>query len=213
MRERHSELEFCGEYEGFILSVWVEDDKPVRFSRNNNRWRVIGWHYCKSGVVAESLFDITDEIGCCKVSDAEWKKAVGYVEDMASTLDAAAMSFNRYFREKADKEKRELEKKMDERVKADEQSRLKAEEESCLYLMRHSNGLTKIGRSVKPKAREKTLQAEDPRLRMIFCVNSIGVYEKRLHQIFADLRKRGEWFDLDDHHVEWIKFFFCGFSA
>jgi hypothetical protein len=48
---------------------------------------------------------------------------------------------------------------------------------------------------------------------MIFSADGIGHHERRLHQIFADLRKRGEWFDLDDHHVEWIKFFFCGFAA
>jgi hypothetical protein len=79
--------------------------------------------------------------------------------------------------------------------------------------MRHTNGLTKIGRAVNPEAREKTLQAEDPRLEMIFSSDGIGHYERKLHQVFADFRKRGEWFDLDEHHVEWIKFFFTGFKV
>ena len=82
-----------------------------------------------------------------------------------------------------------------------------------LYLMRHSNGLTKIGRSVQPKAREKTLQAEDPRLEMILCVEGQGHREKTLHRIFDELRVRGEWFRLEDRHVEWIKFFLVGFAA
>lgn len=81
---------------------------------------------------------------------------------------------------------------------------------SCLYLMRHTNGLTKIGRSVQPRAREKTLQAEDPRLEMIFCVDGLGHLENRLHEIFAELRVRGEWFRLEDSHVDWIKLLLGG---
>ena len=96
------------------------------------------------------------------------------------------------------------------------QLRHRQEDANCnlsLYLMRHSNGLTKIGRSVQPKAREKTLQAEDPRLEMILCVDGQGYREKTLHRIFDELRVRGEWFRLEDRHVEWIKFFLVGIAA
>jgi len=73
-----------------------------------------------------------------------------------------------------------------------------------VYLMKHSNGLTKIGCSSNPKARERTLQAEDPRLEMICCFKAHNHVEKRLHSIFQDLRVRGEWFRLEERHVEWI---------
>jgi hypothetical protein len=73
-----------------------------------------------------------------------------------------------------------------------------------VYLMRHSNGLIKIGFSSNPRQREVTLQAEDPMLSMIDCFPAGMDVEQRLHQIFADLRVRGEWFRLEDRHVDWI---------
>jgi len=73
-----------------------------------------------------------------------------------------------------------------------------------IYIMRHTNGLFKIGFSSRPEEREKTLQAEDPRLHMIGFFIGTPATEKRLHQIFADLRVRGEWFRLEDRHVDWI---------
>ena len=76
-----------------------------------------------------------------------------------------------------------------------------------LYLMRHVNGLTKIGRSGKPEARERTLQAEDPRLELIYVGEHLGWLEKRFHDMFADERVRGEWFDLKEHRVDWIKYY------
>jgi len=76
-----------------------------------------------------------------------------------------------------------------------------------IYLMSHTNGLTKIGKSVDPRARERTLQAEDPRLEMIFYHPSWDGLERKLHSIFADLRIRGEWFKLEDRHIDWIMFF------
>lgn len=76
-----------------------------------------------------------------------------------------------------------------------------------LYLMRHRNGLTKIGRSHNPRAREKTLQAEDPFLELIYKAESLGWLEKRFHDMFADDRVRGEWFELPDHRVDWIKYY------
>lgn len=80
----------------------------------------------------------------------------------------------------------------------------KEQYETFVYLMRHTNGLTKIGRSKKPRAREKTLQAENPRLKMIFHCEADRSVESRLHQIFDSVRVRGKWFDLRPHHVKWI---------
>jgi hypothetical protein len=81
-----------------------------------------------------------------------------------------------------------------------------------VYLMRHTNGLTKIGFSYSPQAREKTLQAEDPRLRLIATKQAHKNVETRLHRIFSDKRVRGEWFDLSNREVDWMRFL-CGFES
>jgi hypothetical protein len=73
-----------------------------------------------------------------------------------------------------------------------------------VYLMKHSNGFVKIGFSTNPRAREKTLQAEDPRIEMLGFFAASNDVERKLHQIFADLRVRGEWFRLEERHVDWI---------
>ena len=73
-----------------------------------------------------------------------------------------------------------------------------------VYLFRHSNGLTKIGMSRDPAKREKTLQAEDPRLHMLAYRKGGSSTESRLHRIFADRRVRGEWFDLSEKDVDWL---------
>lgn len=73
-----------------------------------------------------------------------------------------------------------------------------------VYLFRHNNGLTKIGMSSDPFRREKTLQAEDPRLHMLAYRPGGLEVEGRLHKIMADKRIRGEWFDLSEKDIDWI---------
>lgn len=63
------------------------------------------------------------------------------------------------------------------------------------YIMHDQrNGYYKIGQSVSPKIRERTLQSEMPLLKMILvCEDNI---EKELHFKYAEKRIRGEWFGL-----------------
>jgi len=71
--------------------------------------------------------------------------------------------------------------------------------ENCnkIYLMFNPrNGYTKIGRSIKPEFREKTLQGEDPEIEIIALWNSPKSTEKELQDKFIEKRIRGEWFDL-----------------
>ena len=58
------------------------------------------------------------------------------------------------------------------------------------------NGYTKIGRSIKSKVREKTLQGEDPETEIIALWNSPKSTETDLHNKFSEKRIRGEWFNL-----------------
>ena len=213
MQEREYELRFDGPYDGFTLSIDIDGKDAMRFSRNDRRWRIIGWHYCKSHVVATALFDLIGDDNQLKVSEDQFKAAVSRVEDLASTLDEMTLCFTRYIHEEIEKAKLPKVDYFGLGSQEIKQPTAEFEGRSFLYLMRHSNGLTKIGRSVQPKAREKTLQAEDPRLEMILCVDGQGYREKTLHRIFDELRVRGEWFQLEDRHVEWIKFLLVGIAA
>jgi len=71
------------------------------------------------------------------------------------------------------------------------------------YLMKDSNtGYTKIGRSIDPKNREKTLQSEKPTITM-FAVCEKD-HESTLHNKYSNKRIRGEWFDLTDKSINSI---------
>jgi hypothetical protein len=159
------------------------------------------------------MFDLIGDDNQWKVSEKEFEQAVDRIDELASTLDKAACSFTEYIETKEQRAKQTREDFFG--LRADEIKRSAAEPENkpSLYLMRHTNGLTKIGKSVQPRAREKTLQAEDPRLEMILCVEGQGYREKTLHRIFDELRVRGEWFSLEERHVEWINFFFLGITS
>lgn len=81
---------------------------------------------------------------------------------------------------------------------------------SYIYMMvNNRNGLIKIGKSIKPEARERTLQSEEPDVSMIFvsplCLSSI---ERDLHKKFSEKRVRGEWFNLTSDDVMFIKKYF-----
>lgn len=75
-----------------------------------------------------------------------------------------------------------------------------------LYIMKDShNGLYKIGKSVNPKTRERTLQSEKPSIKMVFSAKeSEDMSEKSLHIEFAEQRVRGEWFSLTPAQVRYI---------
>jgi len=75
-----------------------------------------------------------------------------------------------------------------------------------IYLMEDGHtGFIKIGRSKNPSTRERTLQAQVPLLRMIWTCAGINSDEKILHDFFKDKRLRGEWFDLGEDDVRYIK--------
>lgn len=76
------------------------------------------------------------------------------------------------------------------------------EEECFIYLMQDSrNGYHKIGFSVEPQTRERTLQSEVPSIKMIAAWKGKAKEERLLHERFASLRVRGEWFNLEKVHL------------
>ena len=71
------------------------------------------------------------------------------------------------------------------------------------YLMKDNNtGLYKIGKSVNPKAREKTLQGEKPSIEMVWTTDCD--IERDLHSKYSRQRVRGEWFNLNPIQVKYI---------
>ena len=78
-----------------------------------------------------------------------------------------------------------------------------------VYLMKSDrNGRVKIGRTKdKPVYRERTLQSQEPEVRLIFHreVLYMNETEKYLHRFFKRKRFRGEWFDLSEDDIEKAK--------
>lgn len=73
---------------------------------------------------------------------------------------------------------------------------------SYLYLMKcNRNGLYKIGVSVDPKYREKTLTSDDPSIQLVGSWDKLSCYERDWHIYFANHRVRGEWFNLTPAQV------------
>ncbi len=75
-----------------------------------------------------------------------------------------------------------------------------------VYLMHNQrNGYYKLGRSVNPGYREKTLQAEEPEISLIAKWLAPAQVEKQLHTAFASKRVRGEWFELSPDDLSIIR--------
>lgn len=71
-----------------------------------------------------------------------------------------------------------------------------------VYIMKNKrNGFYKIGKSLTPKVREKTLQAEEPEIEMVFSAEWPDSKERELHARYAEKRLRGEWFELSKFDV------------
>ena len=71
------------------------------------------------------------------------------------------------------------------------------------YIMKDSNtGLIKIGKSINPLHRERTLQSEKPTI-SLFAVCEEDI-ENELHSIYDSYRVRGEWFNISSNQVQYI---------
>lgn len=71
------------------------------------------------------------------------------------------------------------------------------------YVIQSSCGLIKIGKSLDPSARLNDLQVGSPHELTLLGVIDDDV-ESDLHMKFADLRRRGEWFEPDKDLIKWF---------
>jgi Meiotically up-regulated gene 113 len=68
---------------------------------------------------------------------------------------------------------------------------------SSVYLMKNmANGYYKIGSSSRPHIRERTLQAQEPDIRLLASIEADRRIERALHHRYTVRRVRGEWFAL-----------------
>lgn len=75
--------------------------------------------------------------------------------------------------------------------------------EQKAYILKDNNtGLYKIGRSINPLDREKTLQAEKPTIKLIKIFKDD--VERELHNKYNKQRVRGEWFNLNKVQLKYI---------
>jgi hypothetical protein len=65
-----------------------------------------------------------------------------------------------------------------------------------------TNNIYKIGKSVNPKLREKTLQSEKPSIKIIKIFDKN--IESQLHLKYEKQRIRGEWFNLNQIQIKYI---------
>lgn len=92
------------------------------------------------------------------------------------------------------------------KIKVEQSQRGPVQRPTYVYIMKDDhNGLYKIGKSVNPKYRERTLQSEKPSIKMVFFTEERDDFsEYSLHSEFAEFRIRGEWFDLTPCQVRYI---------
>lgn len=81
-----------------------------------------------------------------------------------------------------------------------------------IYLFKcNRTGYYKIGRSINPTFREKTINSENQDIKNIFTSPlTHPKKEKELHSIFKEKRVRGEWFKLTDEDVLTVKSYSYG---
>jgi hypothetical protein len=65
-----------------------------------------------------------------------------------------------------------------------------------------NNGLYKIGFSNNPIKREKTLQSQNPNIKIVKVFEKN--IEKELHLNYKEFRVRGEWFNLNNTQIDYI---------
>jgi hypothetical protein len=76
-------------------------------------------------------------------------------------------------------------------------------DKSKTYVMKDEDtGFYKIGKSVNPEHRERTLQSQKPTIKMVKIFDSN--IEKELHEAYDKYRVRGEWFNLTNIQLQYI---------
>jgi len=192
------QFEHAKDNSGMLLVVSTPEDGRYMFWRTDKKWRWLRGPFVSKHDIAAKIFAYREN-----PSELEMDFMGGFIDSIGQLLDATEAVIDCGVKEKT--ARRQLfHPTMITWPSALDQAEEQQNSATFVYMMRHANGLTKIGRSKNPKARENTLQAEDPRLQIVFQKQCDGHIETRLHGIFDSVRVRGEWFCLQPRHVDWI---------
>ena len=94
-----------------------------------------------------------------------------------------------------------------EPIEVRQSRRIRGKETNIYLMIDHACDLYKIGRSKNVIQREKTLGAQIPKIECLYSFEGHVEDEKELHAHFHSKRGRGEWFDLSDDDIDFIKNF------
>lgn len=120
-------------------------------------------------------------------------KKTRYLRERRQMIEKAELAI---LKEEEERQAAEAEKRFDDAI-------LRSSFEVFTYLMEDTrNGLIKIGKSKNPERREKTLQSEAPTVELRIAVPTASGFEYELHNNFAHLRRRGEWFELSSSDLK-----------
>jgi len=133
------------------------------------------------------------------------------VEEYSSSMDESDSSIQDFLSSDAvsESDKRDITLQLlelSQRPKSAPEPKPKPSKVGNVYIMSDArNGLHKIGFSINPTKREKTLQSEVPSVSLIFSVKATLDYEESLHLQYESKRVRGEWFNLSSEDLESLK--------
>lgn len=85
-----------------------------------------------------------------------------------------------------------------------------------VYLIHASTGMYKIGKAKNPQARFSSLQTGNPGQLDLICTissDSTSILEHNIHQRFINKHVRGEWFNLSDEDVAYLKTMASGLES
>ena len=101
--------------------------------------------------------------------------------------------------------KKAKDKRLGSKTKTKTKTKTKAKKEDSLYLMKNNrDGRYKIGVSSDPEYREKTLQSQEPDVKLVGNWGGLAGYERAWHNYFSEWRQRGEWFNLEPSQVRFM---------
>jgi hypothetical protein len=89
----------------------------------------------------------------------------------------------------------------------------KIKNKEYVYLMvNNDSGYIKIGTSINPRYRERTLHSQEPKIFIIAQWQCNKQIEKELHEKFKEKRVRGEWFNLKFKDLKYIEEYMSNYN-
>lgn len=182
------EISAFGKTEAFDVIVKTKEDERLRFSWDGSRWR----HH---GMIVSAV-DVTQRTGL----------SAAYLEGAKAAITSVSM-LETIANKKVDRILNKLNQKRLEEYNAKYESRAGITAKGYVYFMRSElTGLIKIGYSVNPDKRHKSIQTSNGGdVTLLTAFKGTMADEQKLHEQFAESRVRGEWFTPTDELMKVVE--------